>query len=102
MKIKELLGMALLILWGMGAAALAMAACTPRQQPRIVDVSPGPLAVQTALCLDESAPVPAVCEEVMPLPECLAEDDVIDGTPGPACWWHNQGQLWYNDGTGER
>ena len=37
------------------------------------------------------------------VPACPAEDDAIDGTPGPACWWvSGEGNLWFNDGNGQR
>ena len=57
--------------------------------------------VAPAQCLTEAHSVPTACREWLVLPVCLAEDDAIDGTAGPECWWiSNEGQTWYNDGSG--
>lgn len=64
---------------------------------------PAPAATQTAVCFDETHPVPDACQTLATLPVCPAEDDAIDDTPGPACWWiSGEGNLWFNDGDGQR
>lgn len=71
--------------------------------------TPGPAPyvspeTQTATCFDETHVVPDACQELATLPACPAEDDAIDGTPGPACWWIDPSDagLWFNDGNGQR
>lgn len=91
---------AILALAGVAIAVIvAYGWTTPGPTPY---VAPAP-ATHTATCFDETRPVPDACQLHATLPACPAEDDAIDGTPGPACWWiSNEGRLWFNDGNGER